>query len=217
MPFNGKYITQIRKDTELIQALNAMLPLINTQKTTLGLTAQQVTDLTTLCNTFIAQYTTATTARQNAKAQDEIKDANRKAAMNSLLSYVKQWRANTAIPDSLLEQLFVAPHKTAGTKTPPVTPVSVQLSANAAGFVTIKWERNGNKQGTQFIIQTRDSATGEWTLYGTTTKAKFELNWEAGTYLGVRIIAQRDSLQSQPTNEAVLWNQGGGATLQLAA
>ncbi len=197
-----------------------MLPIISSQKTVLGLSAQQVTDLTNLCNAYTTQFNVATSARLNAKSQDESKDLMKKNALISLLGYVKIWRANNAIPDSLLEQLMVAPHKVSGTKTPPVTPGDPQLSSNAQGVVKIKWAKNGNKSGTLYMVQTRTSTSAEWSQVAVTTETKFELNWTPGDYLGVRLIAQRNKQQSQPTAEIALWIAGsnpGEPALKIAA
>lgn len=219
MPDNitGIYITELRADPALVAALNTILPLINTNKTTLGMTAQQVTDLTNLCNAYITQYNAANTARLAAKAAVASKDANKKTALTSLYSYVKTWRANAAIPDSLLEQLMVAPHNVSGTTTPPVTPLDLVAFSDGQGNIELRWKKSTNKSGTQFVIEQRTSPTEDWTLAGVTTKQKYELTRTPGEYVAFRIIAVRGGMTSNPSIPVSLWDNGSGQTLQIAA
>lgn len=217
--FTGHYLTNLSSEPEFIQALNTVLPVISAQKTTLGMTAQQVTDLTNLCNAFIASYSTATTAKLAAKSAVATKESQRKAAQNSLFAWVKQWRANTAIPDALLEQLMVAPHKTPGTKTAPTTPTSFQAVPNGLGVVKFTWDRNGNTSSTTFVIESRKSPTDDWAVAFTTTKTKFELQVTPGQYIAFRIYANRNNTNSVASAPVILWENGGtgSATLKIAA
>ena len=118
-------LPEIVADAEIVSAMNMILPQINTNKLTLGMTATQVTDLTLLCNNFITQYGVANTAKATAKSAVSLKDSQKRIARNALLSWAKAWRANPAVPDSLLELLLCAPHNVQPTHNPPVTPTSL--------------------------------------------------------------------------------------------
>lgn len=217
MPNINKTISEIEADLELIAALQNALPVINTNKTTLGLSAQQVTDLTNVCNTYFTQYQTMLTAKQAAKSAATTKDTNKRTAKNAYLAWAKQWRANANIPDALLEQIFVAPHQTPKSTAPPATPTNLQALADMHGQIELRFSKNGNKQGTQFIIETRDSATADWALIGVTTKSKYTFSAPVGEYIAMRVTASRGDQLSVPSVPTILWDNGAGNTLQIAA
>jgi hypothetical protein len=209
--------SEFNSDAEFVAAMQAALPLINSNKTTLGMTTQQVTDLTTLCNTYIANYNAAITAKAAAKAAVSLKNTARKSATGSMFSYVKVWRANTAVPDSLLTQLFCAPHNSTPTSTPPVTVTELVALASAQGEVQLKWKRGTNKQGTQFVVERRASASADWEFDGVTTKASYATEWAPGDYVAYRVISVRSGKTSAPSAPVSLWDNDSSATLQLAA
>jgi hypothetical protein len=204
-------------DAEFVAAMQSALPLINTNKTTLGMTAQQVTDLTTLCNTYIANYNAATTAKAAAKAAVSSKNSSRKTATNSMFSYVKAWRANQAVPDSLLAQLFCAPHNSNPTHNPPTTVTELVALAGGTGEIELKWKRGNNKSGTQFVVERRSSATADWDFAGVTTKSTFASESTPGQYVAFRVISVRSGKTSAPTAPVILWDNGSSTTLKIAA
>jgi hypothetical protein len=211
-------INEINRDADLVAALQQILPIVSAQKTTLNMTAQQVTDLTNLANGYIAQYGAMNTARAAAKSATASKDTSRRTMANSLYSYVKQWRANPAVSDALLAQLLCAPRNNGGgSSTTPNMPTDLTAFANGLGDIQLKWKPNGNKSRTVYLIQTRSSAAGAWTTIDAVTKTSYETSATPGEYIAFRLIATRGGKASNPSISVSLWENGNSETLRLAA
>ena len=213
-------LPEMRSDQELLTALTNIIPILNAQKATLGLSTQQVTDITNAINTYQSGYNANVTAKNAAKASTTTKDLNRKACMNIILPLCKQWRANLAVPDALLEQLFLAPHNNTPTKTPPVTPTGFKATVDGQGLIKLAWKTTGNKPtGTLYIVETRFSATADWDVDGAASRGAYEYEGVPGQYVAFRVYAQRGKEKSQPTLPIVLWEGGSTSTgvIQLAA
>ena len=223
-PSNGPKVTktmepinEIQSDPALVAAVQQILPVVSAQKTVLNMTTQQVTDLTNLANAYIAQYGASNTAKAAAKSAVASKDTAKKAMTNSLYSYVRQWRANPGVSDALLAQLLCSPRNTSGSSTPPTMPTELTAFANGLGDIQLKWNRNGNKSGTVFLVQSRFAPNGEWVTINATTKVSDKLTAEPGNYIAFRIVAVRGGRSSNPSVPVSLWEDGNGETLRLAA
>jgi hypothetical protein len=207
------YVNEQQVDSLLAAQLAQVLPVISANASTLGISAAQVTALTNLINTFTTQYNASQSARASWKAAVTTKDVAKKAVRDQVTIYAKQWRANPSVPDALLDQLQMAPHKPVGTTSAPVTPTNFQAAIDGLGNVTLTWKSNGNKPGTVYVVESRDSATGDWSIYGVETRTRMTLEAEAGKYIAFRVSAQRNKNKSTPTIPIVLW-EGGSSEFQ---
>lgn len=217
MPNVNGYIVDITADPALVAALGVVLPLINTNKTALAMTTQQVTDLTNLCNAYTTQYQVANTAKATAKAAVTLKDMNKRSARQALITWTKIWRSNEAISDSLLELLMCPAHGIQPTHPSPVTPTNLVAFADGQGNIELRWKRSTNIQGTRFIIESRESATDDFAIVGLTTSAKFVTQHTPGQYISYRVIAARAAEASQPTAPVSLWDNGQTGAFSVAA
>lgn len=81
----------------------------------------------------------------------------------------------------------------------------------------LSWERNGNPYSVQFVIEAK-VGTGEWEIAAMTTKAKITLeNYVPGQEASFRVYAQKNELESSPSNVAVIYEGGEFAPLVIAA
>lgn len=99
----------------------------------------------------------------------------------------------------------------------PTQPLDLTGSADGNGVVSLKWKRNGNITGTQFLIETRTDPAGPWTISGSTTTAKFTYQAVPGVYIAFRVTAVRRDQASLPSFPYAFWENGGEMGLQLAA
>lgn len=92
-------------------------------------------------------------------------------------------------------------------------------SANGDGVTYLKWNRNGNIQGTVFQIETRASAAGAWSILDTTTRRTYVTISAPGVYIAYRVSAKRNGQTSPASTPVVLWDseESEGGALQLAA
>lgn len=211
------YITEETKDALLAQDMNVFLANANTYKTVLGITPAQITALSTLCEDFQGALTAV--ASKKAELANVTADKNEKKALAraSINSYAKIWRANNAIPNSVLDALLVPNHNYGGTSTPPSTPKDLTVTINTQGVVTFKWNRSGNVSGTVFLVESASSATGDWTTLDITTKTKTEFSPAIGQEIWLRVTAKRAGQSSAPSLPFSLWANGSGEFLSIAA
>ncbi len=117
-----------------------------------------------------------------------------------------------------MANLQLPPHNPDRSTTAPTVPQDLVAKANAEGFVTLKWKRNGNPTGTVFIIESQSAPGGAWTQVGAVTTAKFEWQAEVGHFIGFRVKATRTKQSSQFSTPVVLWADGGsGEVFELKA
>lgn len=212
------WITEVRKDSELEKLGENFVTICAEQASTLGLTAAQVSGLQGTLNNYGSSLTNLETKVQEKEAAVTSKDQAKETFQDLIRSYAKKFRANTAIPDELLSQLAVAPHTVKRTKTAPAQPVSLIATPDAAGVVTLTWEKNGNNSGTTYQIQTQEPGASAWTIVGTTTRAKFVFTGNpVGSELSFRIVATRRELFSQPSLPVTIFANGDSSSLQIAA
>lgn len=211
------YITEIDADGVLNSALANFNTVCIANSATLGLNPVSLTEINNAATLFNTAFNNSTASKATTKSVVEAKDIQKKSSKATISKFAKQFRANPAISDALLEQLMLPKHKTPGTKTPPAQPLNLVGSADGNGLISLKWNRNGNRQGTQFLIEVRTDPTEEWTIGGGTTQAKFQYQAVPGVYIAFRVIAQRHELNSPASVPFSLWENGGGVSLQLAA
>lgn len=211
------FITEITADGELNTALNNFNTVCAANAATLALSPADLTAIAAASTGFNTTLNAATTAKAAAKNSVEAKDLQKKSSKATVSKYAKLFRANAAVPDNLLDSLMLPHHKTPGTKTPPAQPLDLTGSADGNGLVSLKWKRNGNISGTQFLVETRTDPAGDWTISGSTTQTKFQYQAVPGSYIAFRVTATRRDLLSPPSFPYAFWENGGGMGLQLAA
>lgn len=212
------YITEIRKQGDLAAALTSFSATCAANAVALGgLTAPQLAEIAAMATGFTNAINAHETAKAALSLAMENKEQQFAACRATLSKWAKTFRANPTITDGLLDQLNLPHHKTPGTKTAPTQPQNLTAKADGLGLVALKWNRNGNRSGTQYFVETQTEPGGEWTISGGTTKTKFSFQATVGEYIAFRIVASRDNLLSQASVPVQLWVNGGGQTLSLAA
>lgn len=211
------YITDNLPDGELNTALTNFNTVCAANATALGLSPANLTEIAGASSAFTTQFNGATAAKAAAKSAVANKDIQKKTSRGIVGKWAKTFRANPNVPDNLLEQLMLPPHKTPGTKTNPTQPMNLVASADGNGVVKLTWSRNGNREGTQFLVESRNSPTADWEQIGGTTQAKFTNQAVPGQYVAYRVTATRRGLFSPASTPVVLWENGGGMSLSLAA
>lgn len=209
------YITEIVADGDLNTALANFNTVCAANAATLGLTPADITAIGTAATGFNTSLNAATAAKATAKSSVDAKVVQKKTSRAVVSKYAKIFRANQAVPDSLLEQLMLPHHKTNGSKTPPAQPLDLVGSADGNGLVKLKWKRNGNIQSTQFLLEVRTDPAGNWSISGATTQTKFSYQAVPGSYIAFRVTATRRDLSSPPSTPFALWENGGGPGLEL--
>ena len=218
MLINSRYITDTKMpEADYATALTNFLAVCNANKVPLALTTNDLTEIQAAATGFpttLNAWVAAQAAAGNAKTAKDVQKATTATIINK---WAKIFRANNAIPDALLDQLMVAPHKPGRTSSPPVTPTEFQCVADGDGNISMKWRRNGNTSATSFVIEWRGSASAPWTQIGATTRAKFSWQSTPGEYAAFRVRATKKGQSSAASNQFVVWNGQPNASLRIAA
>jgi hypothetical protein len=87
-------------------------------------------------------------------------------------------------------------------------PSDLVVQGFSNGTNELKFNRNGNKQGTVFIIEAKIGSATEFAIVGTTQKQTFRhTGQKPGVKTVYRVRAQRGDDLSEPSNEAVVYEQ----------
>ncbi len=209
------YITEERSDALFLVQLPNFLATVTNNLPTLGLDIPDVDDLIAEIGAFDDAMENVVTTKAVAKSAVSAKNAARTIIKARIARYAKTWRANLAIPDSLLAELNVPPHQTQGSSTPPVTPTELSYSINTENVISIRWKRNGNKPGTVFNVETSSNGVSGWTVAKTTTTSKVTFNGTPGVTIYFRVVAIRNGQLATPTMPIVVWPTTGPGDVSI--
>ena len=212
-----KYITDKMSDGELAVMATNFKTESAANLVALNLDAADKLAIEGAVDDFVASLNAAVAAKISAEAAVAAKDDQRATTRALLNNYAKQFRADLSISDSLLANLGVAPHTPPRPGTHPVMPSNLLAEADGLGNINLTWKRNGNIQGTAFVVEYQDSPSGTWTYLASVTKASFKTSWPVGTYVAYRVTAVRRGINSPCCAPAVLWNSEPPVALQVAA
>ena len=163
----------------------------------------------------------AVVAQARAKAEHDAavaaKDARKAELLGLLRGAARSAYADAAVGDALLRGIGLAARRAGGVR-PQAIPAPERLMATALpdARVRLRWDRNGNPQGTTFQIEWAPEG-GPFTMVDTTTRASIVLPGHApGVEAWFRVTAKRAGLVSPASNAAVVY-AGSRAALRRAA
>lgn len=203
------YITEERSDAELLNQLPTFVSRAIANSTVLGLDADQIQELSSLVTGFSTSMGQVQTTRNAAKSAVKAKNGARGSVRSLVGQLAKTWRANPAIPESVLADMNVPPRQGQGSTTPPVTPSDLSYSINTQGVATLRWKRNGNKQGTVFNVERSSNGVSNWAVVNTSTTTRAVFQTTPGVTVYYRVVAIRGQQSSTPTNPIVVWPTAG--------
>ncbi len=210
------YITEEQSDSKLLVAMQSFLVNAEANEAALGLDAETIGALTLAYNGFKAKLDAATLAKTESKQATAEKNDSKADARALIAQFAQEWRANPAIPDSLLDLMTVPNRQSNGTRTPPTQPLGLEIRIGT-GETSLSWNKNGNKYGTVYNIETAPSGTGPWTTFDITTRSKIQFIWPAGESVWFRVSAKRNQQTSAPSLPLALYPGASGVILQEAA
>lgn len=204
------------KDGDFRTWLNNFYTVCANNASTLGLTAAELTTIDAAASNFSAALDANLAAQSAARGARADKVDARADTTRTVRGFVREFQANPAVTDVLKGQLGITIPDTTRTKTPPNVPLDLTAAGWSNGVNTLKWNRNGNPQGTQFVIEARYGSSANWEFVDVTTKAKYDHEGQApGRMVGYRVWAKRHEAKSGYSNEAVVYLDNGMDALYL--
>jgi hypothetical protein len=210
------YLSEILSDHDLATALGTLAEVCAESQAELGLTPADIAEIQGAVAEFRADLQKAFAARAAARAAVEAKNSSRELAREVSSKWSRLFRANPDIPDSLLAKMNLAPHVVPGTRSAPETPFDLVARPDGNGNVLLKWNRGGNRQGTQFLIEARFARDESWQMLASTTRSTYKARFAPGRYVAFRLRAQRAGRTSYSSIPCELWGTEQAA-LELAA
>ena len=169
-----------------------------TNPASIGLTDDLVTQLETQAGAIETRETAVENTERDYRGAVKARDADVTSGKDLLRRMRKKVEASEATEQDRTEAGLPVSD---GVSVPLMPPTDLVVVANGTVH-KLKWKKNGNAAGVQYVIEAK-IAEGEWTLLDVVTAAKFE---HAGRTPGqramYRIKARKGGITSASSNEA---------------
>ena len=183
--------------------------------TLLGFSPAEKTAVSASVTAFSTDWATSEEAKSTAKGAVSTKNKTREATTSAIREAAARILASPAATPAIIASFGMNPNPVVS--GPVAVPLNLVGNATSNGNCELKWKRNGNASNTVFVLESK-SATGNWTMFGTTTKTKFtDTNAAPGVQKLYRVRAERGGTVSAYSNEAVIYGTGGSGFLAVAA
>lgn len=204
-----------KEDGNLVGWFNNFATQCDSYSTLLGLTAAEVASIEAASSNFSTAWNGMNTAHAAAKEATTNKNTVRRNSVSLARQFAREFKANPTVPESLLEALGVVG---SGGTTPVVPVTALSGVGQSDGVNQLRWNRNGNSQGTTFVVEYRIGTVGDWLFAGVTSRTRFShTNQQPGVEISYRVIASRSGVNSVPCSPVVLYAGGGEGELSIAA
>lgn len=192
-------------DSQLIAWMDNFYTVTEGAPADYGVTAQQVAAVKAKADDLRDKMAARQTADDAAKAATTAQKASRGAAEPDLSYLNTIIKANPNVSDANKEAAGIDLRKPA-THSAPVRPENLVANGFEDGRNVLKWNREGNKPNTQFIVESKDAAAVDFSYLATTTETKYEhLGVKPGARYVYRVKAQRSGEESTYSNEAMVY------------
>ena len=183
--------------------------------TVLGLSPAALSVISDEFNDYGSIYASANSAKEVLKGLTTEKIKNRQKMSATVRSYAKLWKANPAIPRTVIGALGI---QTSSTSGPVVTVTGLDVVGCDDGVNKLSWNRSSNSPGTMFIVEYRLDGVTNWTFAGAVTKTSFAHDEQTpGVTVWYRIIATRAGVNSAPCAPKPAYGNLDETTLSVAA
>lgn len=188
---------------------------MTTYGTALGFTAPEKAALKAAVLAFSTDWGASEAAKSAAKGAVSTKNKTRQSTTTAIREAAARILASPAATPAIIAAFGMNPNPVVS--GPVSVPLNLVANASSNGICEVKWKRNGNASNTVFVLESK-SSTGNWTMFGTTTKTKFtDTNATPGVQKFYRVRAERGGSVSAYSNEAVIYGAGGEDFLSIAA
>lgn len=177
----------------------------------LGLSPGDATAINNAKTNYATAVTNYVTAHDAAKSATNAKNAAYEAAFALVQRWSNTWQPNPTISDSLKISLGLVIRDT--TPSPrPIFPISnLSGTGNSVGTVKLRWSRNGNLPGCNFIVQCRPVG-GDWAFLTVTAKTRVAVMGQELTPTEYRVLVERRGVLSEPSDSVVVFGTGAEAS-----
>jgi hypothetical protein len=190
-------------DRELLAWLKNFNKIAADNRAALGLTEDDLAELTAAETNFEMRLSANDTAQQAALAATEEKNAAHKVAEKLARRKGQGIQAREGVSDGLRDQLGLRVRDGVRSVSSVETPLELVAMPHADGTNTLKWKAGGNKAGVQYLIEAKVEESGAWALVDATTRTSYTHTGQTpGQKVRYRVRAKRGEKTSGFSNEA---------------
>ena len=181
----------------------------------LDLDAQEFLEISSASTSLSTELNAVKEAQTTYRSAVAEKNTVKASSIATARAYAKQFKANPNVSQSVLQDLGVV----SSTPNNPVTMVTNLTAVGCDnGVNSLKWSRNGNSSGTQFIVEYSIGNQLNWKFAGAPTRAEFDHeNQTPGTFIWYRVTATRANNYSVPCPAVSVYGNSENGELTLAA
>jgi hypothetical protein len=184
-------------------------------ETVLDLNAQEFLEISSASADLTTELNAVKDAQTTYRSAVAGKNTVKSNSIATARSFARQFKANPNVPQSVLQDLGIVANNTNN----PVTMVTGLTAVGCDnGVNSLKWNRNGNSAGTQFIVEYSIGNQTNWKFAGAPTRSEFDHeNQIPGTFIWYRVTATRANNYSVPCPAVSVYGSSGDGELTLAA
>lgn len=191
---------------EFIIWMENMLTTLENNNATLGLDANLLNDAKATRASLATNLSERQTLEDNLAGKNEEIKFNRADGNNKASVLKKLLKLNANASNSLIEQSGFNLDDDIKSSNPPIQPLDLVVTGTSDGTNSLKWSRNGNKQGTLFVIEAKIGDSNDWSMVDVVTNSKYEhKNQTPGVKVNYRIKAKRGDSLSTASNSAMVY------------
>ena len=185
---------------ELIGWFRNYVTVATTNMATLKLSQEEIDALSANLAALESAQTKVISNKAIAKQSTEQRDNVKKSCIIDIRDTSKLIQANKSIPSDLIEALGLPKHDTTPSHEMPNQPTRLQVEGLDVDVNILDWDRNNNKQSTQYIIEAKYLADEQFVVIDTVTATKYQHNGQkAGVAVYYRITPRRGRLVGIPS------------------
>ncbi len=184
--------------------------------TTLKMTATEMAAFGQLVNALKDARAALEVLRSQAKGATMGKDTDRILVESAARQMNLRIQGTAGVSDDLKRQLGLTVRNATPARRRPLVPMNPTVNGYQTGVNALRWERNGNTNGTQFDIEYRAGEVSAFSPLITVTAARFDhQNQTPGVPVTYRIRARRAGFASPFSTEATVYGAAPQTNLTL--
>ncbi|HQU84516.1 MAG TPA: hypothetical protein PKY59_15365 [Pyrinomonadaceae bacterium] len=192
-------------NSEFVNLLNEIATKADGNAADFGLTQDLIDEAKTRKIGLQAKVSDQIAKRDAAKAATTVVTQTRKSDDQFVSDLKAKMRLEKVSPDKFIEAGFDA-DDSIQTVIVPQTPTDLVVEGFSNGTNKLKFNRNGNKKNTVFLVDAKIGNAADSVIVGTTTKTTFEhKNQKPGVKVTYRVRAQRGDDLSDYSNPATVY------------
>lgn len=195
-------------NAEFLLFLNNLIKVVTDHRDELQITQEEIDELIAIRDAYEAKLSAQITAEEMAQAKTRDLTDYRKIGNQKVSFYNTDFKNNKSIPRELVVQMGFRLSE-GKTSPPPSEPTNLMVTAKVNGEHDLKWNRNGNKQNTIFVVEEQTEGSDDWKYVTSVSGTKCTCTGQTpGVQIAYRVTATRKNQSSPPSNIAVVYYKG---------